>query len=332
MINALAEQLMQALPEGGDPLQRVQQLARELGIRRPTRRVRRAFLRVCDRLGIEAPASAHGSVAPMLNLPPEAEYVLRAWERERREKRKDQLISAASRLQQSAIGLKVAVAAKDTIAGAKALRALAGLDVEPSEVGRDELAFAAQLSDRQLKRLFGKEAKYLPNAEGLERGFQAARGLARIILMASVKRQALDGDPDTLRYEIKGLAVSEDVARKLLGDYSPTIARRAAVKRRMLDLLEGLVRDQRFPSRAPDEPWAALAWLTIVGYLTPPIRADVVRLEGDRPVAVDRWQARRLAETEAQRFGLEVSQLQATLEVARRLVMGAGPSKASSAR
>jgi hypothetical protein len=117
--------------------------------------------------------------------------------------------------------------------------------------------------------------------------------------------------------------LSEHVARELLGNYSPTVARRAAIKRRMTSLLESLFRDAEFPERLPDEPWAALAWLTIVGYLTPPVRMPVYRVEDGRSVPVDRWQARRLVEAEAHRLGFEVGQLQASLEVARRLVLGA---------
>src|SRR5438046_10400092 len=65
MTNALTEQLMRALPEGDDPLQRLKQLAQEMGIERPTRRTKRAFLRVAQRLGIECPAETRGSRAPM---------------------------------------------------------------------------------------------------------------------------------------------------------------------------------------------------------------------------------------------------------------------------
>src|SRR3989442_5690955 len=77
MTNALTEQLMRALPEGDDPLQRLKQLAQEMGIERPTRRTKRAFLRVAQRLGIECPAETHGSRAPMLDLPPAAEIRVR---------------------------------------------------------------------------------------------------------------------------------------------------------------------------------------------------------------------------------------------------------------
>lgn len=323
MTNALVEQLMRALPEGDDPLQRLRQLAQDMGIERPTRQTKRAFLRAAQRLGIACPAEPPGSRAPMLDLPPAAEFVVRAREKAWRETREEQLARAANRLQRSKVGLKVALVAKDQAAGARALRALAGFEIEPDDVGRDELDFAASLTDRQLERLMGKDAALLPAPEALERGFQATRGLARIILMGNVKRQSLDGDPAQLRYEVNGLELSEHVARELLGDYSPTVARRAAIKRRMTSLLDLLFRNGEFPERLPDEPWAALAWLTIVGYLTPPVRIPVHRVEDDRSVPVDRWQARRLVEAEAHRFGFEVGQLQASLEVARRLVLGA---------
>jgi hypothetical protein len=323
MPNALVEQLVRALPEGDDPLQRLKQLAQEMGIERPTRRTKRAFLRAAQRLGIECPAETHGSSAPRLNLPPEAESVIRAREKAWRQTREEQLSRAVNRFQRSKIGLKVALAAKDQAAGARALRALAGFEIEPDDVGRDELAFAASLTDQQLKLLMGKDAALLPTSEAVERGFQATRGLARIILMGNVKRQSLDGDPTQLRYEVNGLELSENVARELLGNYSPTVARRAAIKRRMTSLLESLSRDVEFPERLPDEPWAALAWLTIVGYLSPPVRMPVYRVEDGRSVPIDRWQARRLVEAEAHRFGFEVGQLQASLEVARRLVLGA---------
>src|SRR5207247_10944728 len=81
MTNALTEQLMRALPDGDDPLQRLKQLAQEMGIERPTRRTKRAFLRVAQRLGIECPAETHGSPAPMLDLPPAAEFVVRGREK-----------------------------------------------------------------------------------------------------------------------------------------------------------------------------------------------------------------------------------------------------------
>ncbi len=332
MTNVLVEQLMRALPEGDDPLQRLKQLAQEMGIERPTRRTQRAFLRVAQRLGIECPAETHGSQAPMLNLPPAAEFVIRAREKAWRQKREEQLTRAANRLRQSKVGLKVALAAKDQAVGARALRALAGFEIEPDDVGRDELAFAASLTDQQLQRLMGKDAALLPTSEALERGFQATRGLARIILMGNVKRQSLDGDPAQLRYEVNGLELSEKVARELLGSYSPTVARRAAIKRRLTSLLESLFRDGKFPERLPDEPWAALAWLTIVGHLTPPVRMPVCRIEDSRSVPIDRWQARRMVEAEASRLGFEVGQLQASLEVARRLVLGASMERFAQAQ
>ena len=323
MTNALTEQLMRALPDGDDPLQRLKQLAQEMGIERPTRRTKRAFLQVARRLGIECPAESQRSLAPMLNLPPAAEFVVRAREKAWREVREEQLARAADRLRRSKVGLKVALFAKDQAAGARALRALAGFEIEPDDVGRDELAFAASFTDQQLERLMGRDATLLPAPEALERGFQATRGRARIILMGNVKRQSLDGDPAQLRYEVNGLELSENVARELLGDYSPTVARRAAIKRRMTSLLESLSLDGKFPERLPDETWAALAWLTIVGYLTPPVHMPVGRVEDGRSVPIDRWQARRMVEAEARRLGFEVGQLQASLEVARRNVLGA---------
>ena len=331
MTNALTEQLMRALPEGDDPLQRLKQLAHEMGIERPTRRTKRAFLRVAQQLGIESPAETHGSSAPILDLPPEAESVIRAREKAWREAREEQLSRAANRLRHSKVGLKVALAAKDQAAGARALRALAGFEIKPDDVGRDELAFAASLTDQQLERLMGRDATLLPAPEALERGFQATRGRARIILMGNVKRQSLDGDPAKLRYEVNGLELSENVARELLGDYSPMVARRAAIKRRMTSLLESLFRDGEFPERLPDETWAALAWLTIVGYLTPPVHMPVGRVEDGRSVPIDRWQARRMVEAEARRLGFEVGQLQASLEVARRNVLGASMERFAQA-
>ncbi|MGH7393951.1 MAG: hypothetical protein ACREM3_31500, partial [Candidatus Rokuibacteriota bacterium] len=254
----------------------------------------------------------------MLDLPPGAESVIRAREKAWRQTREEQLARAANRLRQSKVGLRVALAAKDQAAGARALRALAGFEIKPDDVGRDELAFAASLTDQQLEGLMGRDAKLLPAPEALERGFQASRGRARIILMGNVKRQSLDGDPAQLRYEVNGLQLSENVARELMGDYSPMVARRAAIKRRMTTLLESLSRDGEFPERLPDETWAAVAWLTIVGYLTPPVHMPVYRVEDGRSVPIDRWQARRMVEAEARRLGFEVGQLQASLEVARR--------------
>src|SRR5881628_1016166 len=329
MTNALTEQLMRALPDGDDPLQRLKQLAQEMGIERPTRRTKRAFLRVAQQLGIECPAETHGS--PVLDLPPGAESVIRAREKAWRETREEQLSRAANRLRQSKVGLKVALTAKDHAAGARALRALAGFEINPDDVGRDELAFAASLTDQQLQRLMGKDAALLPTSEALERGFEVTRGRARIILMGNVKRQSLDGDPAQLRYEVNGLELSENVARELLGDYSPTVARRAAIKRRMTSLLESLSLDGKFPERLPDETWAALAWLTIVGYLTPPVHMPVGRVEDGRSVPIDRWQARRMVEAEARRLGFEVGQLQASIEVARRNVLGASMERFAQA-
>src|SRR5438034_11973 len=136
MTNALTEQLMRALPEGDDPLQRLKQLAQEMGIERPTRRTKRAFLRVAHRLGIECPAETHGSPAPMLDLPPAAEFVVRGREKAWRQTREEQLARAANRLQHSKVGLKVALAAKDQAAAARALRALAGFEIKPDDVRR----------------------------------------------------------------------------------------------------------------------------------------------------------------------------------------------------
>src|SRR5438876_919793 len=223
MTNALTEQLMRALPDGDDPLQRLKQLAQEMGIERPTRRTKRAFLRVAQRLGIECSAETHGSPAPMLDLPPAAEFVVRAREKAWRQTREEQLARAANRLQHSKVGLKVALAAKDQAAGARALRALAGFEINPDDVGRDELAFAASLTDQQL------------------------------------------------------------------------------------------------------------ACLTIVGYLTPPVHMPVGRVEDGRSVPIDRWQARRMVGAEARRLGFEVGQLQASLEVARRNVLGASMERFAQA-
>ena len=99
----------------------------------------------------------------------------------------------------------------------------------------------------------------------------------------------------------------------------------------MTSLLESLFRDSEFPERLPDEPWAALAWLTIVGHVTPPIRIPVYRVEDGQSVPIDRWQARRMVEAEAHRLGFEVGQLQASLEVARRLVLGASMERFAQA-
>jgi hypothetical protein len=323
MVNLLAEHMLRALPEGSDPVQRLKTLAQAMGIGRPTRRTKRAFLALAHRLGIVPAEVSTGSAAVAFAHPPEAESVIRAREKARREARKEWLASMASRLQQSPIGLKVALAAKDQAAGAKALRTLIGLEVQPDIIGREELAFAASLNDRQLRRLLGEDLQFLPDEKALERGFQATKGFARICLLGSIKRQSLEGDAAQLKYVVRGVEISEDIARQLLGDYSPIVARRAAIKRHMLSLLEPLLREGQFPERAPDERWARMAWLTIVGYLTPPIRQRVSGVEGDRSVPIDRWQARRLVEADVSRVGLEVSQLQASLEVARRLVLGA---------
>ena len=59
---------------------------------------------------------------------------------------------------------------QDQATGARALRALAGFEIKPDDVGRDELAFAASLTDQQLERLLGRDAALLPTSEALERG------------------------------------------------------------------------------------------------------------------------------------------------------------------
>jgi hypothetical protein len=97
--------------------------------------------------------------------------------------------------------------------------------------------------------------------------------------------------------------------RSCLGG-SPEVHRRAAVKRTLVELWQARLQD-RWPAECPEGRWERLAWLAYVGYALPPVFADQRR-----------WEARSALATGLQGTGIEVGQVRASLEVARKLVLG----------
>jgi len=310
MTNVMADAMVAALPEGGDALQRLRALVAKMGISGwPSRQDRRIVLSLAKRLGVVPPEPTGQERSPVLDIPPAAEHLIRRREREWRELTRERLSRAVSALQRSPLGVRVALQAKNTSAGAKAIQVLGALGVDPNQVDPEALAWAGRLAPEDTTYLFGKDAALLPEETVIAGGFQALRRTASLILKSRVKRAALerDGEATPLSAPVWGAEVDAAVASELLADYSATVARRAAVKRAML----ALWRQQApgaFPEAPPADRWERLAWLAFVGHALPPV------------LPARRFEARALLRDELAETGLTVSQLSASLEVARRTV------------
>ena len=129
-------------------------------------------------------------------------------------------------------------------------------------------------------------------------------------LRGRCRRAALEEGSLDLATPVAGVVVNEPVAAELLGGLTPEVHRRAAVKRTLVELWRARLQD-RWPAECPEGRWERLAWLAYVGYALPPVFADQRR-----------WEARSALATGLQGTGIEVGQVRATLEVARKLVLG----------
>ncbi len=124
------------------------------------------------------------------------------------------------------------------------------------------------------------------------------------------RRTALEEGTLDLATPVAGVVVSQPVAAELLGGLTPEVHRRAAVKRTLVELWRSRLQG-RWPSECPEGRWERLAWLAYVGYALPPVFADQRR-----------WEARSTLAAELHGTGLEVGHVRASLEVARKLVLG----------
>ena len=123
------------------------------------------------------------------------------------------------------------------------------------------------------------------------------------------RRAALEEVPLELSTPVAGVAVSAPAARELLQGLTPEVHRRAAIKRALVGLWRTRLGGD-WSAECPEGRWERLAWLAFVGYALPPVFPDQRR-----------WEARSTLGTELQGSGLELGQVRATLEVARKLVL-----------
>ncbi|MGH7318439.1 MAG: hypothetical protein ACRELA_02265 [Candidatus Rokuibacteriota bacterium] len=135
------------------------------------------------------------------------------------------------------------------------------------------------------------------------------------------RRAALEEVPLELSIPVAGVAVSAPTATELLQGLTPEVHRRAAIKRSLVGLWRTHLAGD-WPATCPEGRWERLAWLAFVGYALPPVFPDQRR-----------WDARSTLGTELQGSGLELGQVRATLEVARKFVLAeAGERHARPAR
>lgn len=318
MTNVMTHAMIAALPESSDPLQRLKALVAKMGIQgSPSRQDRRAVLSLARRFGVICPEPTGLERSPVLDIPPAAEGVIRRREKEWRELTKERLSRAVSAVGRSALGVKVALQAKDFSAGARAITVLGALGIDPNQVDTEALAWAGRLTPEDVRYVFGRDAALLPEEEVTAGGFTRIRRTTSVILKSRVKRSALEGgDATPLTIPVMGAEVDETVAKELLGDYSETVARRAAVKRELLALWRRQA-EGAFPQQPPADRWARIAWLTFVGYALPPVLPAL------------RFKVREDLRAKLGDTGLQVGQLQASLEVTRRSVKGQPVARAS---
>jgi hypothetical protein len=169
----------------------------------------------------------------------------------------------------------------------------------------ETLAWAASLEDPSV----------LPTEAPVDRSaVEGARAWTTYVVTQGLRgrsrRAALEKAPLDVATPVAGVVVSQPVAAELLGGLTPEVHRRAAVKRTLVELWRARLQGQ-WPSECPEGRWPRLAWLAYVGYALPPIFADQRR-----------WDARSTLATELHGTGLEIGQVRATLEVARKLVLG----------
>jgi hypothetical protein len=193
---------------------------------------------------------------------------------------------------------------------------LAQLVAADLPVTPETLAWAASLEDPSV---LPSEAPVDPLAVKGARAWttyvvaQGLRGRSR--------RAALEEVPLELSTPVAGVAVSAPAATELLQGLTPAVHRRAAIKRSLVTLWRTRL-GGGWPATCPEGRWERLAWLAFVGYALPPVFPDQRR-----------WDARSTLGTELQGSGLEIGQVRATLEVARKLVLAeAGDRPARTAR
>ena len=148
------------------------------------------------------------------------------------------------------------------------------------------------------------------SAEAVRGSVGAVRSTVKRILLAKSRDAALASEPLDLSRPVYGVALTDDAARAILGTLTPQAHQRAFIKRCLTRLWLRRAEGQ-FPERCPDERMAKAAWLTFVGFATPPVFTDARR-----------WNAKRELRTVLEGTGIEPTQLEATLAVARKLAIG----------
>ena len=169
----------------------------------------------------------------------------------------------------------------------------------------ETLAWAAGLDDPSV---LPTEAPVDPSAVEGARAWTTH--VVALSLRGRSRRAALEEGSLDLAMPVAGVVVSQPAAAELLGGLTPEVHRRAAVKRTLVELWQARLQD-RWPAECPEGRWERLAWLAYVGYALPPVFADQRR-----------WEARSALATGLQGTGIEVGQVRASLEVARKLVLG----------
>lgn len=148
------------------------------------------------------------------------------------------------------------------------------------------------------------------SAEAVRGSAGAVRSTVKRVLLAKSRDAALANEPLDLSRPVYGVTLTDDAARAILGTLTPQAHQRAFIKRCLTRLWLRRAEGQ-FPERCPDERMAKAAWLTFVGFATPPVFTDARR-----------WNAKRELRTVLEDTGIEPTQLEATLAVARKLAIG----------
>lgn len=297
-MQSMAEALTTALP-GETPAQKLVAMATRLGAafdgsrwRFPSPRERRTLRRAARALGVRPPEALADQPDPAWTAR------VRAQELERRLALRERLIG------------RFRVACRDGVRQAlldgrgDAARRLVEADLE---VTPETLAWLEGLpADLEL---FPVEVHLPPTV--VAAAATAARRAVSLGLKARSKRAALAGEAVDLATPVSGVIPPAALVAEVTQALTPTVHRRAAIKRRLMDLWRahraGTVPAECPEVRHPEERWDQLAWLVFVGYALPPVFTDQRR-----------WDARQALRDALVGTGLEVAQLRATLETARR--------------
>jgi hypothetical protein len=182
---------------------------------------------------------------------------------------------------------------------------LAQLVAADLPVTPETLAWAAGLEDPALLPI---EAPVEPVA--VKAATALTTRVVSIVLRARSRRAALEEIPLDLAAPVTGVSVSEAAATQVLGGLTPLVHRRAAIKRALKDLWRNHS-SGRFAATCPEHRWERLAWLAFVGFALPPVFPDQRR-----------WEARAALTTALAGTGLAITHVLATLERARKVVLG----------